>query len=347
MCVCRVCRVSWQWGGKNCYKMACCHNSNQTKCAASLSRLGLPPDSCKPYCEVLAGTPVYMGAIHPRVKKPVGERLARAAMAVAYNNDQYPPSGPTVAGCSVDTSSTADGSTSLEVRFDASMMKGDSLVMQPYENNATAGILLSNMQVLTDPAFFCIEPLLRCRNHSVPKGKPCPKGPGSGPEWYCPDEASPSDYATDDSAPSDAAGAMWSWGGTPPANPYEHAWVTVPIKLKPSSRSSRSSRSSQSGRNGRHTTSDRSSASFSSTAAVVIADLSGLHLNSSTTVVGLRYAWNPTCCDLHDPLIYLSKPCTAANCPLMASPSGLPANPFMARVKAGECECVKPQVCSS
>ena len=92
------------------------------------------------------------------------------------------------------------------------------------------------MQVLTDPAFFCIEPLLRCRNHSVPKGKPCPKGPGSGPEWYCPDEASPSDYATDDSAPSDALATFRRWR----MRPVERLLCRFRKCLSPMSQSPRS-----------------------------------------------------------------------------------------------------------
>ena len=42
----------------------------------------------------------HRGPIHPRIKKPVGERLAAAAMGVVYGSSgAY--AGPTISGCSV------------------------------------------------------------------------------------------------------------------------------------------------------------------------------------------------------------------------------------------------------
>ena len=59
----------------------------------------------------------------------------------------------------------------------------------------------------------------------------------------------------------------------------------------------------------------------------------------------VRYAWGVVdCCDHTDPTLYVSHGCIA-QCPIMSS-SGLPANPFQARVVGGSCECVAPQVCS-
>jgi hypothetical protein len=57
-------------------------------------------------------------------------------------------------------------------------------------------------------------------------------------------------------------------------------------------------------------------------------------------------AWGTVdCCDLMDPTSFTSKPCIA-NCPIMGS-SGLPANPWLAQIKGGKCECIAPQECSS
>jgi hypothetical protein len=57
-----------------------------------------------------------------------------------------------------------------------------------------------------------------------------------------------------------------------------------------------------------------------------------------------RYAWGIIdCCDLNDPSTFTSKSCIA-NCPIMAS-SGLPGNPFIAKIEGGKCACVAPQVC--
>merc|ERR1712232_721353 len=65
------------WADKTCYGMRCCWNNyNATACTASLAKKGLGPDACSTYCSELMGTPVYMGGIHPRIKKPIGDRLA-------------------------------------------------------------------------------------------------------------------------------------------------------------------------------------------------------------------------------------------------------------------------------
>lgn len=49
--------------------------------------------------------PFYMGpSLHPRLKQPVGARLAHAALSVAYGSKD-PVSGPTIAGCVMNGSS--------------------------------------------------------------------------------------------------------------------------------------------------------------------------------------------------------------------------------------------------
>ena len=82
-------------------------------------------------------------------------------------------------------------------------------------------------------------------------------------------------------------------------------------------------------------------------------------------IVAVRYAWGTKdhelpCSTQRDPLAGVSKPCapwpleqTAVNpgaapilAPISASPSGLPANPFLARITPdGRCECIAPQKC--
>jgi hypothetical protein len=81
-------------------------------------------------------------------------------------------------------------------------------------------------------------------------------------------------------------------------------------------------------------------AAASGTAIVV--DLTPLQGASPTSV---RYAWGAVdCCDHTDPNLYVDYGCIA-QCPIMSS-SGLPGNPFAAKVTAaGTCECVAPQVC--
>lgn len=78
--------------------------------------------------------------------------------------------------------------------------------------------------------------------------------------------------------------------------------------------------------------------SSSNTISVDLTPLAGL------TPTAIRYAWGVVdCCNHYDPDVYVTKPC-GSECPIMSS-SGLPANPFQARITAGVCACVAPQVC--
>ena len=62
----------------------------------------------------------------------------------------------------------------------------------------------------------------------------------------------------------------------------------------------------------------------------------------------IRYAWQVGgprggyCCTERPPS---AAPCPAGSCPVMSAPSGLPANPFIAKIVDGQCECLAPQVC--
>jgi len=91
--------LSDPYGNISCYKDACCPNAhwnpNNTaaKCHGCAEVFGGGPDA---FCEIKA--PFYMGPIHPRWKKPVGVRLAKAALAIAYNKASA-ITGPTLSGC--------------------------------------------------------------------------------------------------------------------------------------------------------------------------------------------------------------------------------------------------------
>ena len=65
------------WTSQTCVQWGCCYqNANATKCAASTKG---DPSKCTAQCQGLLNTSFYMGPIHPRIKKPVGNRLAQAA----------------------------------------------------------------------------------------------------------------------------------------------------------------------------------------------------------------------------------------------------------------------------
>ena len=69
-------------------------------------------------------------------------------------------------------------------------------------------------------------------------------------------------------------------------------------------------------------------------------------LNGSTPLA-VRYGWGneQTDCCVHDKGLGLLFPCPPAACPIMGKRSQLPANPFLAKIVGGKCECVAPQVC--
>jgi hypothetical protein len=83
---------------------------------------------------------------------------------------------------------------------------------------------------------------------------------------------------------------------------------------------------------------------LSADGAAITVDLLGLNGTAPTAV---RYAWSiVNCCDMSDPDLYVTKPCGPASCPIIMSTANLPANPFLAKIVNGKCECIAPQVCS-
>eukprot|EP01043_Picozoa_sp_COSAG02_P038506 COSAG02_NODE_2976_length_7633_cov_2.195248_4_plen_184_part_00 len=79
----------------------------------------------------------------------------------------------------------------------------------------------------------------------------------------------------------------------------------------------------------------------------VAVDLSKLN---GSTPVAIRYAWSnnqPTCCvPSKDGGLFRDYPCLGGSCPLKTVNSGLPANPFMAKLtEGGSCKCIAPQQC--
>ena len=227
---------------------------------------------CAPACAAAMDTPVAMGGIHPRSKKPVGDRLGTAAYSVAYGG-KAAGTGPTLSGCTL-----AGGK--LTVFFNATLLAGDKVVLQKWGKgtpNKFGTVGGSYLDVQTDPAAFCMETARTADG-----------------ERYCP---------------------TWAGGSGKPTNAsYDSGWVQgLDFTL---------------GTDG----------------ASIEADLAPLN---GTAPSAVRYAWSiVNCCDMNDPGLYVTKPCGPASCPIMSS-SNLPANPFMAKIVDGHCECIAPQVCGS
>mgnify|MGYP002630618127 CR=1 FL=1 len=78
-------------------------------------------------CETY-GVSVRAG-IHPRLKRPVGERLAKAAYNQVYGGAAA-STGPTISGCKLSSST-------LTLIFDPELLKSSKVVVQP-NTNATA-----------------------------------------------------------------------------------------------------------------------------------------------------------------------------------------------------------------
>ena len=301
------------WGDKSCYGMQCCWNNyNATACTSALTKKGFKPTDCVNYCSILQGTNVYMGGIHPRIKKPVGYRLAAAAIATVYNvSGAY--TGPTIAGCDVS-------GAKLTVKMDPTLLAGGSVTIQANYNRSQ-----SPFQVLTNASLFCTEAMVRCSKFIENGTRPLPpcKNDPANPQWnpsevYCPPgdsettafAAHKADVKAGLAVPHVRYSEMVQGHGPP--NPYETAWKNIPVDMG----------------------ADKAS---------VEVDLAGV----DGTVAGIRYAWGTggQCCmgDANG----ITIPCPIETCPIMSAPSNLPANPFMAKVVGGKCKCIPPQKCDA
>lgn len=256
------------------------------------SRCGDRAGLCAPACAANAGTAAFMGGIHPRSKKAVGDRLGRAAWVAVYGGGGA-FTGPTLAGCRV----SPDGAA-LTVQFNTTLLAGDVLALQPIlpavpvKGGGVDGG--SQLWVQTNASLFCLEPTC-VPNATAPGGcaRVDPAQPRSPVLEYCPAWAG-----------GDGATAY-------PAGTLDSGWVLLNFTAAPSG-------------------------------TAVVVDLAPLAGAAPTAV---RYAWGAvTCCDDTDPTLYVTHGCNVAGCPIMSS-SGLPANPFAARVVGGACACVAPQVC--
>lgn len=263
---------------------------------------------CKNYCtseDSSARTAPFMGSIHPRNKKPVGKRLAQAALVIAYDVEKLPFSGPTITGCNVV-------GTKLTVRFNTSLLVGDSVEVQPYGPPPTnqSATISSSFHVLIDPSFWCSNTILRCEKGVSP---PC----NGKYEWFCADKNAPNAGACGGPVVCGKGPLRSSFLKTSIAVNYSEVspWIEVDLKA---------------GTNHND----------------VIVDLAKLN---SSTPLAIRYAWQdeqPTCC-VKTVGLGTEFPCPMESCPIIAKNSRLPANPFIAQIIGGKCKCVEPQICDA
>jgi hypothetical protein len=88
-------------------------------------------------CFANTRTNAFMGSIHPRSKKPVGERLATAAFNTVYGG-KAAFTGPTLVGCALSstagttTTVSSSSASTLTIQFDTTLLRGDTVVLQGY-----------------------------------------------------------------------------------------------------------------------------------------------------------------------------------------------------------------------
>lgn len=68
-------------------------------------------------------TPQFMGSVHPRLKEPVGRRLAAGLVALHYGGNGT-VTGPTLAGCKYSSQQHT-----ITVHFNKTLLKGDSVAI--------------------------------------------------------------------------------------------------------------------------------------------------------------------------------------------------------------------------
>lgn len=198
------------------------------------------------------------------------------------------------------------GGKTLRVAFNTSLLMGDKVTVRPFPPVLRGGGG-SQLYVQINASNFCMEPL-PVINKTSGRGIP---GTEMCPTWAGGDGKSVTHF---DEAEQEAVDAAQKPPPPPPPAPVirlDTQWIMVNYSLG----------------------SDGSSLDV---------DLSPLNGSAPTAV---RYGWGIIdCCDYSDPELYITHGCVA-NCPVMSSSALFPANPFMAKITGGKCECIAPQVC--
>eukprot|EP00937_MAST-01D_sp_MAST-1D-sp2_P001328 g1328.t1 len=136
----------------------------------------------------------FMGGIHPRLKRPVGRRLALAGLAQMLKRDRRDnaaaagalaalgaETGPTIAGCrrarGGGGGAEDDDDDRIDITFNASLLGADAVLLQPgFETNASAwaGVDSLGAMVCASPAPAPgPAPAINCTQQCVAAGHCC------------------------------------------------------------------------------------------------------------------------------------------------------------------------------
>ena len=282
----------------------------------------------------------FMGGIHPRLKRPVGRRLAAAVVNLVPDYREIKQgnatagTGPTLSGCT-------RGSSSLVLHFNKSLLGSEQLLLRPFDADMrnwawrydsshtrlnktdSAGLMVCTASA--DPevpgnATTCACSTWEMLSLNGTQVRYCGQGPGWKP-----------------SPEMIAAGKP----GKDQNNPFASQWMALPL----------------------HEVDGQQEESATASVSVDLAPLRGRE------PLAVRLAWpmfatrvgsaDDMCCvhaatqsdTSHAPgnaaggPVGGIAPCVPGNCPLYSSVSELPANPFFAAISGGKCACEKPQVC--
>jgi hypothetical protein len=306
----------------------------------------------------------FMGSIHPRIKRPVGRRLAYAAAHMlraqrirrgemdsggdelsSISDDTGAATGPTIAGCRYTAS--ADH---ILLKFNVLLLGGESLLLRKFDANETGGWERNPYN----------DSSADYHPYAMPTFEPSIDGLGA---MVCTDSAGLGNVST-------CACQSWDWTlhNTSTGEP-ETIWFceTGPKELWRPRDLNYTSNRGLAWRNYRASRYRPTPNIFykqwapaplkpGTDPASVLVDLNVPRLNGAKPLA-VRYAWPlfdgfhgptaDTCCPTRS-LQDGHGPCLPGSCPLYTATSELPANPFFATLVGGvdaRCHCAEPQSC--
>lgn len=265
----------------------CCgKHANTTMCTPEWQK------KCEHACSIQASSPSH-GGIHPRSKKQVGDRLGTAAFNSAFvyggggGGGKGAATGPTLAGCAVSP-------TTLTIKFNATLLQGDTLNLQKYGDSIYTPYLPgyhnpsfhggSQLWVQVNASNFCVETAQV--NASDPHSDVyCPTWAGG----VGPADARNQSHARFHNSTCAAAGFdprnCKDWKQTDQQLQFNQGWINLPV--------------------------------LKVVGAAITADITQLDGQVPTAV---RYAWGDTdCCDLSDPDLYVSVTTLSSSTPVPPS----------------------------
>ncbi|KAL1498529.1 hypothetical protein AB1Y20_013850 [Prymnesium parvum] len=216
----------------SCYAWGCCsHNGEQVvslhspaECARRTRPWG-GSAACEPYCAALRRTPALMpgfAGLHPRLKRPVGERLAAAALRQVYGHTEGAFTGPTLAGCTRRRDR-------LVLRFNASLLRGERVRVLNYTRASSAGWSGLEGLAARHNASFCVQPMQRCPASAAQ----CHR---TRRTWFCPRHMGP-DYdvpalAAEGLADFTPITGFFNLAAMPVDDAFEPFWVPLHIRAR-------------------------------------------------------------------------------------------------------------------